>query len=194
MTAEKKRLVIGISGGSGFILAVRLLEFIRHVDDWETHLVCSDGARLTLASETDLSFEQVAAMATASHAFSDVGASIASGSFRTEGMVVVPCSMKTLAGVATGYADNLLLRAADVTLKERRRLVLVTREAPLHLGHLNNMTTATAMGAIILPPVLTYYIKPKTLEDVENHIVAKALHIFGIDAPMQRWKGMPGHD
>jgi polyprenyl P-hydroxybenzoate/phenylacrylic acid decarboxylase-like protein len=188
----KKRLVIGISGASGANLAIRLLQAMRDHDAWETHLVCSEASRRTIEHETTFSYAQVAACADCCHDIGDVGASIASGSFQTQGMVVIPCSMKTLAGIAHGYAANLLLRAADVTLKERRKLLLLARETPLHLGHLNNMVTAATLGAVIMPPVLTHYIKPETLADVELHIVGKVLSEFGLELPeYRRWQGMP---
>ncbi len=189
----KKRLVIGISGASGASLAIRLLHAMRvHGEDWETHLVCSDAARRTIEHETPHSQEEVQTMADVAHDIGNVGASIASGSFKTEGMVVIPCSMKTLAGIAHGYADNLLIRAADVTLKERRKLLLLTRETPLHMGHLNNMVTAASIGAVIMPPVMTHYIKPETVADLEWHIVGKALNEFGLELPQyKRWQGMP---
>lgn len=188
----KKRLVVGLSGASGVQLAVRLLAAMRGREGWETHLVGSAGARRVLECETDLRWEDLAALADVRHKAEDVGASIASGSFKTEGMAVVPCSMKTLAGIAHGYADNLLLRAADVTLKERRKLVLLTRETPLHLGHLKNMAEAAALGAVIMPPVLTYYNRPQSVEDMENHLVGKILGEFGLEFELyKRWQGPP---
>ncbi len=188
----KKRLVIGISGASGANLAIRLLNAMHIYDEWETHLVCSDASQHTIEHETPYSIDDVAALADIAHDIGNVGASIASGSFKTEGMVIIPCSMKTLAGIAHGYASNLLIRAADVTLKERRKLILLTRETPLHMGHLNNMVTAASIGAIIMPPVMTHYIKPETLADMEFHIVGKVLHEFGLELPQyKRWQGLP---
>jgi polyprenyl P-hydroxybenzoate/phenylacrylic acid decarboxylase-like protein len=187
---DVKRLIVGISGASCANLAVMLLEAMRQMPGWETHLVLSDGARRTIEHETPLTCPQVEAMATASYATEDVGATIASGTFVTAGMVVVPCSMKTLAGIAHGYSDNLLLRAADVVLKERRKLVLAVRETPLNLIHLNNMVTLASMGVVIMPPVLTFYNHPQTLEDVQRHIVGKLMHEFGLEAPgFKRWNG-----
>ena len=156
--------------------------------NWETHLVISRGARRTIELETDHSLSEVESLATKCHALDDVGASIASGTFKTEGMVIVPCSMKTLAGIAHGFAQNLLLRAADVTLKERRKLVLLARESPLSPIHLNNMVIASNAGAIILPPVLSFYNHPKTIQDMTNHVVCKALDIFGLEVTtFKRW-------
>jgi flavin prenyltransferase len=187
---SRKRLVVGISGASCANLAVMLLESMRARDDWETHVVISEGARRTIELETELTLDEVRSLATRSHAIEDVGASIASGTFKTEGMVVVPCSMKTLAGVAHGYSENLLLRAADVTLKERRKLVLVARETPLSQIHLRNMLTLASMGVVIMPPMLTAYNHPKTFADAERHIVGKVMAEFGIEAQgFSRWEG-----
>lgn len=188
--SDVKRLVVGISGASCANLAVMLLETMRQTPGWETHLVLSDGAKRTIEHETDLTCAQVEALATTVYPTDDVGASIASGTFVTAGMVVVPCSMKTLSGISHGYSDNLLLRAADVTLKERRKLVLAVRETPLNLIHLNNMVTLAGMGVVIMPPVLTFYNHPKTVEDLQRHIVGKLLHEFGVEAPcFKRWTG-----
>lgn len=185
---KKKRLVVGISGASGAILGIELLLRMRQQPEWETHLVVTSGARRTIQLETDYTIDQVEALATRVHRLGDVGASIASGSFKTAGMVVVPCSMRTLAGVASGFAENLLLRAADVTLKERRPLVLVPRETPLNRIHLRNMVTASDAGAVILPPVVAYYNKPVKVQDMTNHIVGKILDVFDIPMPdFRRW-------
>ncbi len=185
---QLKRLVVGISGASGAALAITLLKKMKAVPGWETHVVISSGAAKTIEHETPYTVEEVAALATKSHALENVGASIASGTFKTEGMVVVPCSMKTLAGVASGFSHNLLLRAADVTLKERRKLVLVARESPLSRIHLHNLSVASEAGAIILPPVLTFYTKPATIQDMTDHIVGKILDVFGIEmANFRRW-------
>lgn len=184
----RKRIIVGVSGASGAMLAIELLKQMQQVQGWETHLVLTDGARRTIVLETEYSAEAVEALATRCHAFSDVGASIASGTFKTEGMVIVPCSMKTLAGVASGYSDNLLLRAADVTLKERRKLVLVPRETPLNLIHLRNLVSASEAGAVILPPVVGYYNRPVSIEDVTRQIVGRILDVFGIPMPgFFRW-------
>lgn len=187
---SKKRLVVGMSGASGAPIGVELLQAMKHFPDWETHLVISEGARLTIEQETELTLEDVAALATRCYRLGDVGASIASGTFRTQGMVIVPCSMKTLAGVATGYSDNLLLRAADVVIKERRKLVLVARESPLSSIHIQNMQKAADLGAIIMPPVLTFYNNPSTIQDMTRHIVGKILDVFELDMPsFRRWSG-----
>jgi 4-hydroxy-3-polyprenylbenzoate decarboxylase len=185
---RKKRLVVGISGASGAVIGINLLQAMRQFPDWETHLVISNGGRRTIEHETRYSVAQVEAMATACHPIEDIGASIASGTFKTEGMVVVPCSMKTLAGVASGFSHNLLLRASDVTLKERRKLVLVVRESPLSPVHLRNMTTAAGVGAILMPPVMTFYNRPEGIDDMVRHIVGKVLDIFGLELTgFKRW-------
>ena len=176
----KKRMVVGISGASGATIALHLLESMSQLEDWETHLVVSRGALRTIEHETDLRAEALQCLATEMHPLEDVGASIASGTFHTEGMVVVPCSMKTLAGIASGYSDNLLLRAADVALKERRKLVLVARETPLSTIHLENMLRLANKGVIVMPPMLTFYQKPDTLEDLVVHIVGKIMAEFGL--------------
>lgn len=184
------RLIVGISGASGVIHGIRLLEVLREVPEVETHLVMSSAARQTIALETDLQVKGVEALADEVYRFNDIAASISSGSFRTAGMVVIPCSMKTLSGIAQSFSTNLLLRAADVTLKDRRRLVLVTRETPLHLGHLRLMVQVTEMGAIILPPVPAFYHRPRTLDDIINQTVNRTLDMFDIELPQdlfQRW-------
>lgn len=189
---NRNRLVVGVSGASGAILAIELLEQMRELPEWETHLVLTAGARRTIPLETNYSIEEVEALATRNHDLNDVGASIASGTFKTAGMIIVPCSMKTLAGVANGFSENLLLRAADVTLKERRTLVLVPRETPLNRIHLRNMVTASDAGAIILPPVVAYYNNPASVHDMTKHIVGKILDVFDIQIPgFTRWDDMP---
>lgn len=188
MCNSAKRLVVGISGASGATLAITLLQKMKLVPGWETHLVISTGAQKTIEHETAYSVADVLALATKSYQLDNIGASIASGTFKTEGMVVAPCSMKTLAGVASGLSHNLLLRAADVTLKERRKLVLVARESPLNKIHLRNLVTAADAGAIILPPVLTFYNQPTTIQQMTDHIVGKILDVFGIEMPgFRRW-------
>ena len=185
---NNKRLVVGISGASGAILGIELLRQMKQRKEWETHLLLTSGARRTIHLETSYTIEQVEALATTVHKLGDVGASIASGTFKTAGMVIVPCSMKTLAGVASGFSDNLLLRAADVTLKERRTLVLVPRETPLSRIHLRNMMTASEAGAVILPPMVAYYNKPASVEEMTNQIVGKILDVFEIPMPdFYRW-------
>jgi polyprenyl P-hydroxybenzoate/phenylacrylic acid decarboxylase-like protein len=185
---DTKRLVVGISGASGAILGIELLKAMRAMPGWETHLVVSEGARRTIAHETAYTMAEVEALATRHHPIEDVGALVASGTFKTAGMVIVPCSMKTVAGVASGYSDNLLLRAADVALKERRKLVLVARESPLSPIHLRNLQTVADLGVVILPPVLTFYNHPASIEDMARHIVGKVLDVFGLELPQfQRW-------
>jgi flavin prenyltransferase len=188
--AGKKRLVVGISGASGAIIGIELLRALKAQPAWESHLVISEGGLKTIAYETPYTRAEVEALAAHTHQLEDVGASIASGSFKAEGMIVAPCSMKTLAAISNGLSLNLLLRAADVTLKERRKLVLVAREAPLSQIHLHNMHVAASCGAIILPPVLTFYNHPRSIEDMVRHIVGKILDIFDIDmSGFKRWDG-----
>ncbi|HBB6758184.1 TPA: UbiX family flavin prenyltransferase [Citrobacter amalonaticus] len=187
-----KRLIIGISGASGAIYGVRLLQVLRDVPDVETHLIMSQAARQTLSLETDLSLRDVQALASVTHDARDIAASISSGSFQTAGMVVLPCSIKTLSGIVHSYTDGLLTRAADVVLKERRPLVLCVRETPLHLGHLRLMTQAAEIGAIIMPPVPAFYHRPQTLDDVINQTVNRVLDQFDIALPQDlftRWQG-----
>ncbi len=185
-----KRLIIGISGASGIICGVRILQAL-HGSDIETHLVMSDSAKLTLSSEMDLTIKEVESLASVVHNNKNVGATIASGSFKTLGMVVAPCSIRSLSEIAWGSTTSLLSRAADVVLKERRRLVLMVRETPLHLGHLKSMTQATENGAVIMPPVPMFYSKPKTLDDIVNHTTGRCLDLFEIDTDLvKRWSGM----
>ncbi|EMM7215521.1 UbiX family flavin prenyltransferase [Enterobacter bugandensis] len=187
-----KRLIIGISGASGAIYGVRLLQVLRNVAEVETHLVMSQAARQTLSLETDLSLRDVQAMADVVHDARDIAASISSGSFKTAGMVILPCSIKTLSGIVNSYTDTLVTRAADVVLKERRPLVLCVRETPLHLGHLRLMTLAAELGAVIMPPVPAFYHRPQSLDDVINQTVNRVLDQFDIDLPedlFTRWQG-----
>lgn len=187
---KKRRLIVGLSGASGAILGIRLLEALQSSGAFETHLVITDGARRTIPDETGYSLQAVSALADVSHDIGDIGASIASGSFSTGGMVILPCSMKTLAGIACGYSENLLLRAADVTLKERRPLILAVRETPLSPIHLRNMLTLSQAGAVILPPMLSYYNAPKTVEDMTGQFVGKVLDQLGIaHNSFHRWEG-----
>ncbi|GAB1331840.1 non-oxidative hydroxyarylic acid decarboxylases subunit B [Streptomyces sp. NPDC004783] len=187
------RLVVAMTGATGAPIGVRLLEALRELDV-ETHLVVSRWARATLAQETPYSLRDVRALASVYHSPDDQGASISSGSFRADGMIVAPCSMKTLAAVRTGYGEGLVGRAADVMLKERRRLVLVARETPLSAVHLENMLELTRMGAIVMPPVPAFYNRPSDIADVVEHIVARVLDQFGLDLPTaRRWQGM-GND
>lgn len=186
-----RRLVIGICGATGAIYGIRLLEVLRQAPEIETHLVISKPAERTIAWETSHTVEQVAQLATVRYPVGDVGAALSSGSFQTAGMVVAPCSVKTLGAIAHGWSDNLLTRAADVTLKEQRRLVLLVREAPLTLAHIRNMAACAEMGAIIVPPVPAFYNHPSTIEDIVNHTVGRVLDLFSIDAGMvKRWEGM----
>ncbi|MDE2134842.1 MAG: UbiX family flavin prenyltransferase [Alphaproteobacteria bacterium] len=181
------RLVVGISGASGAIYGIRLLEALGELGV-ESHLVISKAAQLTIRCETSLEIKAVAAKADFSYAVGDMAAPIASGSFRTKGMIVAPCSVRTMSEIAAGVTTTLLTRAADVVLKERRTLVLMVRETPLHLGHLRTMTALTEMGAVILPPVPAFYALPNTLEDLVDHTVARALDSFGYDWPKaKRW-------
>lgn len=184
----QRKLVVGISGASGVIYGIRMLETLRAAGV-ETHLILSKAAEMTLAYETDLKPRDLRDMADASYAIGDVGAPCASGSFPSDGMVIAPCSMKTLAEIATGVTGTLLSRAADVILKERRRLVLMTRETPLTLVHLRNMTTVTEMGGIIAPPVPAFYAKPDSLDAMVDHSVGRVLDLFGIESDLvRRWK------
>ncbi|HYF75624.1 MAG TPA: UbiX family flavin prenyltransferase [Symbiobacteriaceae bacterium] len=184
------RIVVGISGASGAIYGVRTLQALRHLGV-ETHLVLSETAGETITYETPYTVDDVLAMADKVYPVNDVAAAISSGSFRTDGMIIAPCSIKTLSGVANSYNENLLTRAADVSLKERRRLVLVVRETPLHLGHLRLMTAVTEMGAVLLPPMPAFYHKPQTIDDIVNQTVGKVLDQFGLDASLfKRWTGL----
>jgi 4-hydroxy-3-polyprenylbenzoate decarboxylase len=183
------RLVVGISGASGAIYGVRLLEVLGHIGV-ESHLILTPSAKETIKLETNYTVEQVEALAARTYNIADVGAAVASGSFRTAGMVVAPCSIKTLSAVAHSYDDNLLVRAADVTLKERRRLVLVVRETPLHIGHLRAMLHLTEMNAVIMPPAPAFYHHPKTVDDIVNHTAGKVLDMFDIEHSLfDQWRG-----
>lgn len=187
-----RRLVVGISGATGVIYGIRLLEVLQAVPTIETHLVMTSAARQTIALETDYDPRDIEALAGATYRINDIAAAIASGSFTTTGMVIIPCSMKTLSAVALSCTDNLLARAADVTLKERRRLVLVTRETPLHLGHLRLMAQVAEIGGIIMPPVPAFYHRPHTLNDIINQTVNRVLDVLDITLPddlFQRWTG-----
>lgn len=186
-----RRLIVGISGSSGAIYGVRLLEVLATIEDVESHVVITSGAQATIGFETPHSVEHVRELADVTYADTELGAAIASGTFRTDGMVVAPCSIKTLSAIASGYDATLIARAADVCLKERRRLVLVVRETPLHLGHLRSMTAVTEAGAVVLPPVPGFYIRPETIDDLVDHTVTKILDQFDIDAGLiERWSGI----
>jgi len=182
-------MIVGISGASGVVYGVRALQVLRSMPGVETHLILSAAAKRTLVEETDWTVGAVEELAHVVHNHRDIGASIASGSFRTAGMLVAPCSIKTLSGIANCFADNLLTRAADVCLKERRPVVLMVREMPLHLGHIELMEKAARYGAIIAPPVPAFYNRPRTLDDIVDHAVGKALDLFGLEHRLlKRWK------
>jgi flavin prenyltransferase len=186
-----RRIVVAITGATGAVYGVRLLERLRAIPGVETHLVISDAATLTLHQEVGLQRRDVEALAHVVHKNREIGASIASGSFQTDGMVIAPCSMKTLAAVAHGLSDNLIARAADVILKERRRLVLMVRETPFNLAHLRNMTAVTEMGGIVFPPLPSFYNKPGSIDEMVDHTVARVIDLFGIDNDLApRWAGM----
>jgi 4-hydroxy-3-polyprenylbenzoate decarboxylase len=187
---QPQRLIIGISGASGVAYGVRLLELLKDTDI-ETHLVVSKAAKLTLASEMDISFEDVCALADQVHAAKNIGATIASGSYKTLGMIVAPCSIKTLSEIATGVTSSLMTRAADVVLKERRKLVLMVRETPFHTGHLRTMTALSEMGAIIAPPLPALYQKPASIDEMISQSAARVLDLFDIEVEsIQRWQGL----
>lgn len=190
MSLQPQRVVIGITGATGALYAVRMLQMLQQRADVETHLIVSPAALLNLDHELGLSRQDVQALADHVHNFRDVGASVASGSFKTAGMVIVPCSMRTLAAVAHGFADNLITRAADVTLKERRRLVMMVRETPFNLAHLRNMTAITEMGGIIFPPLPAFYFKPKDINELVDHSVVRVLDLLGIDQEGPAWTGL----
>ena len=184
------RLIIGMSGASGVIYGIRLLEVLSRVEQVETHLVLSDSAKLNIAIETDRNSKEVKALADEVYSNRDIAARLASGSFTTNGMIVAPCAIKTLSAIANSYADSLLVRAADVVLKERRRLVLVPRETPLHTGHCELMLKASQMGAILAPPMPAHYINPQTVDDLVDHHVGRILDLFDLDPGLvQRWQG-----
>lgn len=186
-----KKIIVGISGASGAIYGIRLLEIFKEIENIETHLVISDASAQTIGLETEMTRAQVEKLADHSYDINQISAAIASGSFKTDGMVVAPCSIKTLSGIANSSNTNLLLRAADVTLKERRRLVLIPRETPLHLGHLHLMTAVSEIGAILLPPIPAFYLKPKSIDDIINHTLQRCLDLLNIEPPpdlSKRWR------
>jgi flavin prenyltransferase len=189
--APRRRLIVAMTGATGSIYGLRILEALRAIGGWETHLVVSEAGMLNAFQEYRLARKDINRLADVVHNVRDVGASIASGSFITAGMVIAPCSMKTLAGVAHAFSDNLITRAADVILKERRRLVLVTREAPLNLAHLRNMVAVTEMGGVVFPPVPAFYSRARTIDDLVNHTVGRILDLFGVEHDtINRWQGM----
>lgn len=191
MTARTKRLIVGMTGATGSIYGLRILDALRAAGGWETHLIVSEAGMLNAHQEYQLSRKDIQKRADVVHNVRDVGATLASGSFLTEGMVIAPCSMKTLSGVAHAYSDNLITRAADVVLKERRRLVLITREAPLNLAHLRNMVAVTEMGGVIFPPVPAFYSQARSIDDLVNHTVGRVLDLFGVEhQSIKRWQGI----
>jgi 4-hydroxy-3-polyprenylbenzoate decarboxylase len=184
------RLIVAITGASGAVFGVRTLQVLRERPDVETHLILTRGARATIGYELDLTVPEIQALADVVHPETNLGASISSGSFPTLGMIVAPCSIKALSGIANSYSDNLVIRAADVVLKERRRLVLLVRETPLHAGHLRLMQEATASGAIVMPPVPAFYHRPATIDALVDQTVGRALDLFGLGAGhVSRWDG-----
>lgn len=188
--SSPRRLVVGITGATGSIYAVRMLQMLReHAPGVESHLVISPSGVLNTKYELGMGRRDIHALADATYSFRDVGATLSSGGFSTDGMVVVPCSMRTLAAVAHGFSDNLITRAADVTLKERRRLVMMVRETPLNLAHLRNMTAVTEMGGIIFPPLPAFYHHPQNIQEMVDHTVARVLELVGVQVPGPHWQG-----
>ena len=194
MAKHPQRLIVGISGASGTVYGIRLLKMLREAEV-ETHLVMSKSAEMTMAYETDLKPKDVRALAAVHYPNADIGAAISSGSFPTMGMIIAPCSIRTMSEIASGVTASLLSRAADVVLKERRRLVLAVRETPLHVGHLRSMLTLAEIGAVVSPIVPAFYNRPKTVDDIINHTCGRLLDLFGIDTGIvKRWKGGPSED
>jgi len=192
-STETKRLIVGISGASGIVYGVRALQALRALGI-ETHLVMTRAAQVTLAHEMTMKVADVVALAAYAHRIDDIAACISSGSFQTVGMIIAPCSVRCLSELAAGVTSTLLTRAGDVVLKERRRLVLMVRETPLHLGHLRSMAAVTEMGAIVMPPVPAFYPWPKTMDDIIDHTVGRALDLFGLDTGITRWEGARSRD
>ncbi|MCQ9617537.1 UbiX family flavin prenyltransferase [Paenalcaligenes niemegkensis] len=190
MSANKQRVVIAMTGATGALYAVRMLQMLQQREDIESHLIVSPAALLNIDHELAMSRQDLQLLADHVHNFRDVGATLASGSFKTAGMVIVPCSMRTLAAVAHGFADNLITRAADVTLKERRRLILMVRETPFNLAHLRNMTAVTEMGGIVFPPLPAFYFKPKDITELVDHSVVRVLDLLGIEQQGPSWEGL----
>lgn len=183
-------IIVGITGATGVILGIRLLEALAALKDIETHLVISEAGEITIKYETDYSIADVRKLAHYSYDIDDIGARLSSGSFRRDGMIIAPCTIKTMSALANSYSENLITRAGDVTLKERRKLILMVRETPLHLGHLRNMERLTEMGAIIMPPVPAYYHRPKTIQEIVDHTVGKMLDVLDIKHDLlKRWSG-----
>ena len=190
-TGQKPRLIVGLSGSSGLPYGIRLLEVLQKLGSHEVHLILTDAAKLNISVETDWRVKDVEALADVVHNVMNISASVASGSFRTEGMIVAPCSIRTVSAITHSLADNLLVRAADVTLKERRRLLLMPREAPLHTGHCKLLYEASLLGIIIFPPMPAFYGRPRTIDDLVNTTVGRVLDLFGIDAGLvKRWIGV----
>ena len=192
-STETKRLIVGISGASGIVYGVRVLQALRALGI-ETHLIMTRAAQVTLAHEMTMKVADVVALAAFTHRIDDIAACISSGSFKTIGMIIAPCSVRCLSELAAGVTSTLVTRAGDVVLKERRRLVLMVRETPLHLGHLRSMAAVTEMGAIVMPPVPAFYPWPKTVDDIIDHTVGRALDLFGLDTGITRWEGPRGRD
>jgi 4-hydroxy-3-polyprenylbenzoate decarboxylase len=184
-------LIIGITGASGVIYGIRLLELLSTKKEIQTHLIISEAGEINIRHETDWKIEDIRSLANYSYDINDIGGPLGSGSFKTDGMIVAPCTIKTMSALANSYTENLLLRAGDVTLKERRKLVLLVRETPLHIGHIRNMERLTEMGTIVMPPVPAFYYKPKTIQDIVDHTIGKVLDIFDIEHNLfQRWAGL----
>ncbi len=184
-------LIIGITGATGVVYGIRLLEVLSSRTDIETHVVISEAGAENIRYETGWTVDQVRALARYSYDIDDIGASLSSGSFKRDGMIVAPCTVKTMSALANSYSENLIIRAGDVTLKERKKLVLLVRETPLHIGHLRNMERLTEMGAIIMPPVPAFYHKPKTIQDIIDHTIGKLLDLFEIEHSLyRRWEGI----
>ncbi len=189
--SRKSRIIVGLSGSSGLPYGIRLLEVLHKLRSHEVHLILTDAAKLNISVETDWRVKDVEALADVVHNVMNISASIASGSFRTEGMIVAPCSIRTLSAITNSFADNLLVRAADVVLKERRRLVVMPREAPLHLGHCKLLYEASQLGIIVFPPMPTFYGRPRTIDDMVDTTIGRVLDLFGIDAGLvKRWTGV----
>jgi 4-hydroxy-3-polyprenylbenzoate decarboxylase len=189
------RLIVGITGASGVIYGIRLLEVLSSITSVETHLILSNAAEINIGVETDWKVEQVKSLASFYYDIRNIGGKLASGSFKRDGMVIAPCTINTMSALANSYSENLLLRAGDVTLKERKRLVLLVRETPLHLGHIRNMENLTEMGAIIMPPVPAFYYKPKTIQDIVDHTIGKVLDMFDIEHNLfPKWAGVQNED
>ena len=188
---NKQKLIVAISGASGAVYGLEALRTLKAIGV-ESHLVISKAAALSMQAEIDMGPSEVSALADCVYKVGDIGATIASGSFKTMGMLIAPCSIKTLSEIATGVTQSLISRAADVTLKERRRLVLMVRESPLHLGHLRSMAAVTEMGAIVAPPMPAFYTRPQSLEEMVSQSVGRVLDLFDLDAPVKRWSGMKG--